>query len=408
LTSAGPASFVDAEGALRLAVELVRARSVYDGAGGCEREAAEVVLRAVERWGWAAQVDEVAPGRPNVVLTVEGSGGPGPVLAFEGHLDVVTEGDPAAWTVDPFAGEVSDGKLYGRGAADMKSGLAAMLHGARALQLSGPFPGALRLLVLVDEEGMMLGAKRAVASGALAGVSAVVCCEPEGGEVCPVSKGAMRLRVDLDGQMSHAAMPEEGRNPLPVLGRLLGALEGLEARLQREVPPHPDLGKSYLTPTVASAGSPEQMNTSPPRASLYVDVRTVPGVVHAALVARVRAEVDALARAAGLSATVTVLDDRPPVETPATDPVVTALVDAHERVTGSRPPLGGVPGTTDGTIITNGTGLPTVVYGPGGKRIAHQVDEWVAVEEVGRYARVYAEAAFAYLNKIGRARDWQF
>ncbi|MDA8300290.1 MAG: M20/M25/M40 family metallo-hydrolase [Actinomycetota bacterium] len=406
-SAGGPASFVDAEAALALAVELVQARSVFDGAGGCEREAAEVVLKTVRSWGWSPVVDEVAPGRPNVVVTVEGGGGPGPVLAFEGHLDVVTEGDPAAWTVGPFAGEIRGGRLYGRGAADMKSGVAAMLHAVRALQLSGPFPGAVRLLVLVDEEGMMSGAKRAVFSGALADVSAVICCEPEGDEVCPVSKGAVRLRVDLDGQIAHGAMPERGRNPLPVLGRLLGAIEALEARLQRDVPAHPVLGKNYLTPTVVAAGNPEQMNTSPPRASLYLDVRTVPGVDHASLVASVQAEAEALAGAAGLGASVTVLDDRPPVDTPATDPVVTSLLDAHERVTGTRPALGGVPGTTDGTIITRDAGLPTVVYGPGGKWIAHQADESVGVEEVGRYARVYAEAAFAYLNRASarRARE---
>ncbi len=398
LRPGGPAAFVDAEAALALAVELVQARSVFDGAGGCEREAAEVVLRTVRGWGWSPVVDEVAPGRPNLVVTVEGGGGRGPVLAFEGHLDVVTEGDPAAWTVGPFAGEIRDGRLYGRGAADMKSGVAAMLHAVRALELSGPFPGAVRLLVLVDEEGMMLGAKRAVSSGALAGVSAVICCEPEGDEVCPVSKGAVRLRVDLDGQITHGAMPELGRNPLPALGRLLGAVEALEARLQREVQAHPFLGKNYVTPIVVTAGNPEQMNTSPPRASLYLDVRTIPGVDHVSLVASVRAEAEALASAAGLGASVTVIDDRPPVDTPATDPVVTCLLDAHERVTGTRPALGGVPGTTDGTIITRDTGLPTVVYGPGGKWIAHQADEWVAVEEVSRYARVYAEAAFAYLN----------
>lgn len=381
-----------------MAVQLVRARSVFDGAGGCEREAAEVVVKTMQGWGWEPLVDEVAPGRPNVVATVEGGGGPGPVLAFEGHLDVVTEGDPAAWTVAPFSGEIRDGKLYGRGAADMKSGLAAMLYAARALQLWGPFPGALRLLVLVDEEGMMLGAKRAVASGALAGVSAVVSCEPEGGEVCPVSKGALRLRVDLDGQMAHGAMPEQGRNPLPSLGRLLVALEDLQARLQGEVPAHPLLGKPSLTPTVVCAGLPEQMNTSPSRASAYLDVRTVPGVGHAHLLERLRAEVEAVASPAGLGASVAVLDDRPPVVTPATDPVVTALMEAHEQVNGVRPALGGVPGTTDATVITRDTGLPSVVYGPGGKWVAHQADEWVAVEEVGRYARVYALAALAYLT----------
>ena len=115
-------------------------------------------------------LEEVAPGRPNVICVVEG-GLPGPTLLFEGHSDVVTEGDPAGWSRDPFGGEIADGRLWGRGSADMKSGVAAMLFAAHALAAAGPFPGRLKLAVLVDEEGMMLGAKHFVAAGHTADVA---------------------------------------------------------------------------------------------------------------------------------------------------------------------------------------------------------------------------------------------
>jgi succinyl-diaminopimelate desuccinylase len=389
---------VDEEGAVALCAELVKTRTVYDGEGGGEEKAADLVARTMRAWGWEPRIVEVAPGRPNVIATVDGGGGPGPILGFEGHLDVVTEGDAASWSCDPYGAEVTEGRMYGRGSADMKSGVAAMLYGVRALQQAGPFPGAVRLLALVDEEGMMLGVKHAVDSGALDGVSGVVCCEPEGDEVCPSSKGAIRIRVDLSGRIAHGAMPDQGRNPLPVLGRLLAAIEAYQVELQAAHPVHEHLGTTYLTPTVVRAGRPEQMNTSPAIASLYIDVRTIPGVDHPELIGRVRSDAERLAASAGVVAAVAVIDDRPPVDTAVDDPLVTSVVAAHRIVTGVTPPIGGVPGTTDGTIITRDTGLPTVVYGPGGKWIAHQADEWVAVADIGRYARIYAEAAAAYLT----------
>ena len=304
---------VDVEAVVELTRALIRIPSVAGRQGG-ERAAAELVAETMSAFGWHPQLTEVSPGRTNVVATLEGGGGPGPTLALEGHLDVVTEGDRSAWTVDPFGAEVRDGRLYGRGAADMKAGVAAMLHGARALQRSGPFPGRLRLLALCDEEGMMLGAKRAVADGHLDGVSGVIICEPEGGEICPSSKGALRLRFDLAGRMAHGAMPELGRSPIPVAGLLVQELAKAQAALQRDPGPHPTLGLTYLTPTVLVAGSLDQMNVTPARAALAVDVRTVPGVDHARLLDDLRFRCDRLGRTREVTIELTVIDDRPPVE----------------------------------------------------------------------------------------------
>ena len=391
---------VDGDAVVDLARRLVRIRSVHEsGRDGAEAEAASLVVATMREFGWAPQVTEVAPGRPNVVATVEGGGGPGPVLAFEGHLDVVTEGD--GWTVEPFAGLIRDGRLYGRGAADMKGGVAAMLHAVRALQLQGPFPGSVRVLALADEEGLMLGAKSACASGALSDVAGVVICEPEGGEICAVAKGALRVQFELTGRMAHGAMPDQGQNPIPVLGRLIPALAELEHRIQVRVGEHPLLGWTYVTPTVVRAGQPEQMNVTPAIATLLVDVRTVPLVDHRDLISAMTAIGEDAARATGVRAEVRVLDDRPAVETPQDHPLVLSLAEAHRLVVGEPPRFGGVPGTTDGTIFTRETGVPTVVYGPGGKWIAHQADEFVEVEEIERYARVYALAARVFLEGGG-------
>jgi len=392
---------IDAAAVLQLTRDLVRIPSVHDPAGGRdESAAAELVARTMRGFGWEPVIEEVQPGRPNVHAVIEG-GRPGPTLLFEGHTDVVTEGERAGWSLDPFAAEVRDGRLYGRGSADMKGGVAAMLHAVRALQQAGPFPGRVKVAALVDEEGMMLGVKHFVAAGHAADVDAAIVCEPEAEEVCTTSKGSLRLRVDAYGRMAHGAMPEQGRNPLPVLGRLLGWLGKHEALLQRRFGTHPQLGTTYLTPTVSRAGDAEQVNVIPAQGWVAIDIRTIPGVDHARVTADVAAAADHLGSASGVRTEVTVLDDRPATETDPGSPVVRAVVAAHRAVTGSEPVLGGVPGATDGTILWRDAGLPVVVYGPGGKWVAHQADEYVDVDDLARKARVYALAARHFLTGGG-------
>ncbi|MFD7665581.1 M20 family metallopeptidase [Streptomyces sp. NPDC059788] len=390
---------VDEAAAVALTQDLVRLRTVNAaGATAVEQPAADLVSRLFTAFGWPHEVTEVAPGRPNVVAVVEGGGGPGRTLMFEGHSDVVTEGDAAAWTVDPYGAQIRDGKLWGRGAADMKSGVAAMIYGVRALQQAGPFPGRVVVGVLCDEEGLMLGAKAFAASPTAAGVDGVVVCEPEGYEVCTSARGGIRLRLGLQGVMAHGAMPQEGRNPLIAGARIVAALAAAEEWAVRRYGTHPHAGTVTVTPTVLRAGDPDQLNVIPGHGLLGIDVRTVPGTDHAEIVEHLRRTAEAAAATAGVTVELTVVDDRPAVELADGHPLVAALVAGHRRVHGGAPSFGAVPGTTDGTVLTRDAGLPTVVYGPGGKWIAHQKDEYVAVREIAEYARVYAVAARHFLD----------
>ncbi len=389
---------VDAGALVDLTQRLVRIPSVFDPARDlCEQPAADLVADVMTSCGWTPERDVVAPGRPNVVAVVDGGGGAGPTLMFEGHTDVVTEGE--GWTVDPFGAEIVDGKLWGRGSADMKGGLAAAIMATDALVRRGPFPGRIVLGALVDEEGMMAGAKDFVARGRMAGVDGVICCEPEGGEICHVAKGALRLRLGFTGKMAHGAMPFQGRNPNRAAATAIAALASLEAEVQRRVAEHPHLGMVWITPTVLRAGEPVQMNVMPAAASVWVDVRTTPDVDHDALVAEIADVVAAAAGELGVATTVDVLDDRPAVAVAEDDPLVRAVWAAHAAVGTGPPRLGGVPGATDGTILTSRTGTPSVVYGPGGKWIAHQADEFVEVDDLIAHAEVYVEAADRFLRQ---------
>jgi succinyl-diaminopimelate desuccinylase len=373
---------IDGKALIAFLQELVRVPS--------EAEAAGLVARQMRSWGWEPEVREVERGRPNVVATIDG-GRPGPTLLFEGHTDVVTAGDPAKWAHPPFGAEIEGSRLYGRGSADMKAGLAAMLFAARALERSRPFPGRVKLAALVDEEGMMIGVKEFVASGRARDVDAAIICEPEGGEVCVAQKGAIRVRVTSWGRMAHGAMPEHGLNPIPPLTRFLQRAADLEKELQLENREHPYLGWDYITPTVLVANRPEQLNVIPDRAFAWLDVRTTPATEHAALLMRLRRLLEP-----GLE--LEVIDERPPTQTPEDHPLVRAVAAAHEAVHGEAPLLGGVPGSTDGSILWRDAGVPIVTYGPGGKWIAHQVDEHVELDEVVRAAEVYVEAARRFLS----------
>jgi succinyl-diaminopimelate desuccinylase len=396
---------LDPQALLDTLVELVRVPSVFDPAqpDGNERAATDLIASLLDQWGLQYQRWEVAPERPNLVVDLPGTR-PGPTLIFEGHTDVVTAGDLSDWSVPPFGALMRDGRLYGRGACDMKGGVVAMLYAARALQGAGcDYAGAVRLAILADEEGMMQGAKGFVSGGFLADATAAVICEPEGDRVCVAQKGAIRLRVTLTGKMAHGCMPEEGINPVTALGEVIVACRALEREIQQERPPHPLLGQFSLTPTVALGGEREQGNVIPSRADLILDIRTTTAHGHDEIRRRIAERVaSAVSLVSGATHRIEVMDDRPATETDPDDPIVQAAIAAHQAETGAPPPLGGVPGSTDGTIFWAAARIPLVTWGPGSTTLPHQADEWVAVDDVVRYARSYVGVALRYFDLMER------
>lgn len=400
------AEAVDAERVIDLTRRLVRIRSVVDAnAGTTEQLAAEAVAAELAAGGLSPVLQEVAPGRPNVICDWAGRGFDPAchrTLMFEGHTDVVTEGDATAWSVDPFGGDVRGGRLYGRGSADMKGGVAGAIAALEAVRRAAPdLPGRVRLGIVVDEEGMMLGIKHFIRSGWADEVDGAIVCEPEENELCLFQKGAMRLHVRFTGVMSHGAMPYAGVNPVRALARFAVSLEALEEEEQARLGAHPYLGLPWLTPTLAQAPvhGEAQFNVMPERAYLAIDVRTVPGQDHEQLLTRVRAiaarEADRHPR---LEVEVECFESRPWTETPAEDPLVTALGSAFPYTIGGEPRYGGVPGATDGTFLRATAGVPIVTVGPGDRTIPHQRDEFVRVDDLVAAARLYAAATVLYLG----------
>ncbi|MDI6771352.1 MAG: M20 family metallopeptidase [bacterium] len=396
------AAAIDADALVRLTRDLVRIPSVYRPGSTTEAETAAYLADHLGMLGFEVAVHEAAPNRPNVVADWN-SGRPGRSLILEGHTDVVTEGDPAAWSFSPFGAVVASGRIYGRGAADMKGGLAAAICALDAVCRTAPdLPGRVRLAALADEEGMMLGIKAFIRGGYAQGFDAALICEPEENQICLHQRGAMRVLATFRGKMAHGAMPYAGTNPIPWAARFVLGLAEAEAREQARHGAHTSLGLPHITPTTVrapAAGEP-QFNVMAGEAQVTVDVRTIPGQDHA----EIRRSLEAIAdhvRAQDPAAQIAldVIEDRPWTETPATDPIVGAVERAYRTILGAEPRYGGVPGATDGTFLRAWVGIPIVTIGPGGREIPHQADEYVEIAELVVAARLYAAAAVYFLGE---------
>jgi succinyl-diaminopimelate desuccinylase len=242
---------IDPDELIKLTAELVRINSVWDPAAGTsEKPVAELVVQWAQTQGFAVQQDEVAPGRPNAVITW--SADPGErELMFEGHTDVVTPGDVSAWNYDPFGAQIVGRQMYGRGTNDTKGNLAAMLIAMKALKRSGvTLAGTIVGGVLCDEEDQMLGVRDFIARGHADKITAAVICEPQDGLICISQKGALRARYTVYGRMSHGAMPLAGLNCAPALARLIDGLHKLEREAITNIGRDEHLGWPSFTPTV--------------------------------------------------------------------------------------------------------------------------------------------------------------
>jgi succinyl-diaminopimelate desuccinylase len=396
---------IDTDEVVGVTRDLVRIPSVIrpGDPSASEAEVAEYVRHWLVKEGFDVEVQDVAPGRPNVIAVL-GEKGSGKSLLLEGHTDVVTEGDASQWTHPPFEAALVDGRIYGRGAADMKSGLAAAMVAAAAFKRTNTTLGG-RLVVgaLVDEEGDMIGVRHLCATPIGQELDAAIICEPEENELCLEQRGVVWARVTVRGRMAHGAMPEAGVNPITGVGAVLREVPALERRLRRLCARSKHLRPPTVTPTIVKApmrGVP-QSNVIPATAEATLDIRLTPGPDGDA----VAAEIEAACRRAADAAPGTTIEWQPvngyrlATRVEKTEPLVRAMMKGVRAATGKGPRFGGVPGSTDGTILRMTLGIPIVTCGPGNRLIPHQVDEYVEVGELVEAARIYVASAYHYLGR---------
>jgi succinyl-diaminopimelate desuccinylase len=398
---------IDADEVVELTRSLVRIPSVYRPG---DPEATEARVAAfVEAWlrreGFEVEVQPVAPGRPNVVGWLGEKRPGGKSLLLEGHTDVVTEGDPAAWSHPPFGAEMVDGRIYGRGTADMKSGLAAAMVAAAAFRRAGvALRGKLVVGALVDEEDGMIGVRHLCTTAVGRELDAAIICEPEENELCLEQRGVVWARFRVRGKMAHGAMPEAGVNPIAGLGRLLAAAPGLERRLRRACQKSRYLRPPTVTPTIIQGPPPRvgvpQSNVIPAMAETTFDIRLTPGIDADGI----RAELEAVCRGVAAVQPGVKVEWEPvnafrlATRVERSEALVEAMVRGVKQATRRAPRFGGVPGSTDGTILRTELGIPIVTCGPGDRLIPHQVDEFVMADQVVDAARIYVASVLNYLE----------
>jgi acetylornithine deacetylase len=358
---------------IRLLQQLIAIDSVnpalVSGARG-EADVAMAIARECRAIGLDTTIAEAAPGRPNVVGVLEGRA-PGRSLMFCGHIDTVG----VAGMTRPFDPEERDGRVYGRGSQDMKSGVAAMIGAARVLAESGGLAaGRLIVACVADEEHASIGAEALVAQWR---ADAGVVTEPTELDVAVAHKGFEWVEIETEGRAAHGSRPRDGRDAILRMGRVLGELEALDRRLQSGSV-HPLLGSGSLHASLIEGG--RELSSYPDRCALQIERRTIPGEhegsAHrevADILARLSAQ-DAEFRASSRS-----MFARAPYQIPSDHDLPRALVAAATEV-GTAAHTIGMSFWTDAAIL-GAAGIPSVLFGPTGAGL-HGLEEWVEVQSV--------------------------
>lgn len=352
-----------------------------------EGAAAMTLAATLEAWGLSVDVHDAAPGRPNVVARA--GRGAGRSLLLNGHLDVVgVEG----MTHAPFAADVRDGRLYGRGAADMKGGLAAMSAAAARAAQRG-LVGEVIVAAVSDEEHLSAGTRELLRRGVRA--DAAIIGEPTGLAIMPAHKGFAWVEVQVRGRAAHGSRYDIGVDAI-----LDGALVLDElARLEREELPtrrHPLLGRPSLHISTIEGGS--GWSTYPDRCLIRVERRTIPGEGAGEPLAEV---CTAIARARDgrptLAADARLVLSQAPSDVSPNAPIVGALSQAV-LASGESVTIAGMSAWTDAALL-NEAGIPAICFGPGDIAVAHAAEEWIDVAAIERAAAVLEELIIRWCNE---------
>jgi len=367
----------------KLAVSLIAAGG---GNPGVSEEATVAVLReACERHGFSVELTEVAPGRANLVATLPGGSAPG--LMFLGHSDVVPAGD--GWDNDPFAAFVRDGRLYGRGATDMKGGLASIVLAMAAVRDSPGTPrGPIQLVCTVDEEDLGLGIRAFAPVAPRDTFAACVVAEPTDLQTVIGCRGDSYLKLTVSGQAAHSGRPHDGRNAIAAAARILELVRADHEALSAA--PDPLLGSGTWSVGTIVGGTGTSVVAS--ECSVTLDRRLMPDEDAQTIVDQLLEQI----RYSGIDGDGIVVDlvvemEMPGFTTNGEDPLIHGAVGAIVDAGGVRQEVGGWSAACDGGFMARDVGIPCIVLGPGGiNDQAHQPNESVGIDELIIAARAYA------------------
>ena len=357
--------------------------TLVPGARG-EAAAGEFLREFLRRQGMDAELQEAAPGRPNVLAFLGPDAAPArgaakarAALAILAHIDTVGAGDMES----PFTPREREGRLYGRGALDIKSGVAAMCAAAVAvLHEHVPLRRPLLIAAVADEECNSIGTEALLRE---CDAEAAVVLEPTDLKLCVAHKGYAWFEVVTHGRAAHGSLPEEGRDAIRMMGRVLNLLDALDRKLA-SLAPHPRLVHGSLHASLIRGG--QELSSYPAECRLQIERRTLPGESAAHVEAELRGLLEGLrARDPEFRATARGLAFRPAYEIPEDAPLVKTVSSAIRSVTGSVE-LSGMAAWTD-TALLAAAGIPGVVFGPRGRGL-HGAEEYVHLDSVAICAEV--------------------
>lgn len=357
---------------------------------GNELPLAAWIASQLQDEGMEAHVVDLGANRGNVIGRIAGSG-QRDALVLDGHLDVVSPGKQA-WNHAPFSGDIVDEKIYGRGASDMKSGIAAMLQAIKEIKREClPLKGDLIFCASSDEETNSLGAIDFFKNGGLKHVGGIVIGEPTENGITIAEKGCLWLRFTTHGKTSHGSIPSAGVNAILHMHAFLQEL----LQYPFDFTPHPLLSAPTMNVSLIDGGV--KTNVVPDTCHLTVDFRTLPGMDHDKLIADFREIFQKLQKThPDFHGTIDVLSNRQPVETSASHPFVALCQEAVKEITGILPSPEGFSGYTDAAAFIK-SGLPIIICGPGNLHLAHQPNEYAEIKKVEQAVQIYKTIIKKYL-----------
>lgn len=324
-------------------------------------------------------------GRANLLASIEGSR-PGPHVVFCGHCDTVPLGD-RAWRRPPFGGDIEGGRIHGRGSADMKGGLAALVASFLDFSASDQWSGRLTLAVVYGEETGSEGARLMAGDGTLDPFDAMIVAEPTSNRVVRTHKGALWFAVEAIGRTGHGSMPQMGLNALEMVIRLADRLHRLDALRASDSL----LGTPTICLTRMQGGT--QVNVIPDQAIAEFDLRTLPGQDHGAILAEIEGAAGEIeAGYAGGKIAVEMLNSLPALDTVAESPVILAALESRRDLDLPGDEVGGASYFTDGSVLQV-LGRDVLILGPGDPSEAHQTDESLDLSDFLTSRRLYTGIA---------------
>ncbi|MGQ7396340.1 ArgE/DapE family deacylase [Streptococcus sp. ZY1909104] len=407
---------VTKEEAVQLLQDMIQINTENDN----EEELARYIQEFLTAHGIESELVEFAPKRASLVAEI--SNGPGKKLGLTGHLDVVSAGNAEDWTHPPFSGFVDENKiLWGRGASDMKSGLAALVLAMVALHESQDYSGTIRLLATVGEEVGEYGSKQLTKLGYVDDLDGLLIAEPCNIGIIYAHKGSLNYKVTSKGTAAHSSMPELGNNAIEHLNH---AMLKISEAIAKETTKHtdPELGQTFHNITVVTGG--QQVNSIPDWASFEANARTIPAYDNQDVIRTVKHVIEELNEQEGFDLNLEVTADQKPVVSDKHSPLIQSILKVQQQFPSLQVPaqlkqmeevLGGdlsgqndlpttlaplaVSGTTDAAQFTQSKKtFDVAVYGPGIPMLNHKIDERLPVDQYWDFIAIYQAILSDYLS----------